>query len=75
MKSCADCRFFIPPVIHYDRGICKRNPPTVLPIVGSVANSRYPYEGGRYETGSSVASLFPEVAANNWCGEWKERVS
>lgn len=70
-QECRGCRFFAPGSDDWEPGRCRRFPPRMVAAVGMVANSRYPYDGDRYEVGSSVRASYPDVGAGWWCGEWR----
>ena len=64
-ETCATCTYFVA-----DRTICKRYPPTVTAVV---MEEEYCYGPNyRHDTREIIVKStdFPEVEADNWCGEW-----
>lgn len=61
--ACGKCRFWHP--LSDDSGECRRYPPSVVVDVSSESSS----DGGSQIVTSNVATAFPTIGRNGWCGE------
>lgn len=67
-ESCGNCRFFTGEGNIDGHGLCRRNPPSVVPeSVGRISeeiNGRLIFW---------YQSMHPGVSKLEWCGEWSEK--
>lgn len=76
MEECKDCKFFWS--YHKklgkapDAGCCRRNPPQIFIDLNSTSDD---YGEHLIGIGSEHHSLFPDISAGAWCGEFKAKES
>ena len=59
IPKCWTCHWYEYVQTFDGRGICRLNPPVVIPLLGNTPTSD---------------TVFPLVGKDDWCGKWRKRI-